>query len=291
MTRSGPSRSGSSGSGPTSRGPPGSRCGSTDVRCRSTGTGCTSPLPATEPTRSRRLRARYDEGFLLTQLGSVALSKTLDTRWQDTVMGLYRRTCEILARGVRLRGLLHLRHAPGRGPRGRLHRPRRRLRRGVRLRGDRRRGRRGRPAARRADADRARARGQRAPDHAAHQRPGRPRAPDRPLPLLLRRRRTLQLPVRLRGLRQHHHEGLEGHQVGRIPRRKRPRAGQRRAGGRPPLRRRLAPTEAGLQLGPRPDRRRAARGSSQHRAARPRSTGRASTAATGTRRDRRSSPS
>ena len=43
------------------------------------------------------LRQRLAQGHVLTQWGSIALSKTLDTEWQQSVMRLYQRTREILA--------------------------------------------------------------------------------------------------------------------------------------------------------------------------------------------------
>jgi SAM-dependent methyltransferase len=43
------------------------------------------------------LRERLKQGYLLTQWGHIALSKKLDTEWQETVMNLYQRTRKILA--------------------------------------------------------------------------------------------------------------------------------------------------------------------------------------------------
>ena len=45
----------------------------------------------------RALRERFAQGYLLTQWGSIELSKKLDTEWQETVMRLYQRTRKILA--------------------------------------------------------------------------------------------------------------------------------------------------------------------------------------------------
>jgi hypothetical protein len=45
----------------------------------------------------KELAAKFDEGYLLTQTGKVALSKRLDTEWQGRVMELYARTRRIVA--------------------------------------------------------------------------------------------------------------------------------------------------------------------------------------------------
>jgi SAM-dependent methyltransferase len=45
----------------------------------------------------KELRAKLESGHVLTQWGTVLLSKKLDTEWQQTVMRLYQRTSSILA--------------------------------------------------------------------------------------------------------------------------------------------------------------------------------------------------
>lgn len=65
------------------------------------------PLPihghgmfVTPPRKGKRgldeLRRLLDDGHVLTQMGGVMLSKKLDVRWQNTVMGLYQRVRTVL---------------------------------------------------------------------------------------------------------------------------------------------------------------------------------------------------
>ena len=92
------------------------------------------PVPATQraPSRWTILRERAaTQGYLLTQWGTSPCRRSWTPNGRTTVMNLYQRTRKILARRVRVRRVLHLRNPPRRGPRGRLHRPRRRLRRGA----------------------------------------------------------------------------------------------------------------------------------------------------------------
>ena len=52
--------------------------------------------PKSGPNKPADLKAKFDEGYLLSQYGRIELSKKLDVEWQESVMALYTRAGEVV---------------------------------------------------------------------------------------------------------------------------------------------------------------------------------------------------